>query len=646
MFQATVGLSQNLSSLVGRQGELHLTSDTDKVVVHDGKTKGGLQLANVKQGSGVPTTKPDHIGQFYVNTSSRTLFISVGTASAASWVEVKGNTSGGGGWLPTGDTGLVGPNDIENEAITDALIAASAITTNKIAPAAVTAPAIAPISIDGSKLQNNIIGTQHVIAGAITANEIASNTITANEIAANTLTANEIAGETITANELAANTITGDKIAGNTITGSLIQANTITAANLVAGTLTSASGVFGDISVSDLAAGNITVNGIYLGTGSQFLIDGVTKRISIDDNQTTPVRRVNLGQIAVGDSDWGIEIFDASGNLILGTSGLGNGVVAASNILANTITANEIAVGTITANEIAAGTITANELAANTITGNEIAAATITGANIVTGSLSGNLIQAGTITGDKLVAGTITANEIGANEILGSNIAGNTITANKLNVSNLAAISANLGTITAGDISALNISADQITAGILSGREIRSAANAGNAGGIIIGSGNDTALQIINPQGAVIAEFGQGTATTSGEQCWIANALWADNLIGRSQVTLANGAKLAYAGTDLTSGSTWIRGVDTDQPVVAAAFRLNGEQFINSSGSNVAYRNEQGNGSHVFYDKRGNILMMLDDRYESGANNNSMRLWLGGSMKRVFVDSGGYVRAA
>jgi hypothetical protein len=162
---------------------------------------------------------------------------------------------------------------------------------------------------------------------------------------------------------------------------------------------------------------------------------------------------------------------------------------------------------------------------------------------------------------------------------------------------------------------------------------------------VIIGSGNDTAIQVYNSQGIVIAEFGQATSTYSGEQCWIENELWADTLIGRSQVSLSTGAKLAYSGTDLTSGATWIRGVDTDQQITGASFRLNGLSWVQVNGSNVNYRNEQGNGSHVFYDNAGTLQMMLDDRSVSGASNNSMRLRLGGSLKRVFLDANGFVRA-
>lgn len=71
-----------------------------------------------------------------------------------------------------------------------------------------------------------------------------------------------------------------------------------------------------DLSVAKLLAGVITASNIFLGAESRVHLDGQNNRIVVTDANNTI--RVILGKLAGG---YGIEIYDASGTLILGSGG-------------------------------------------------------------------------------------------------------------------------------------------------------------------------------------------------------------------------------------------------------------------------------------------------------------------------------------
>lgn len=91
--------------------------------------------------------------------------------------------------------GTIGTGNINNDAVTNALIATDAVNQDSIAANSVTAV--------------------EIVAGSITATEIAANTITANKIAANTITASQVAANTLTAAQIQASSITVDKLSGD-----------------------------------------------------------------------------------------------------------------------------------------------------------------------------------------------------------------------------------------------------------------------------------------------------------------------------------------------------------------------------------------------------------------------------------------------
>ena len=110
-----------------------------------------------------------------------------------------------GGNLQVGSVGTV---NIDNDAVTNALIATDAVNNDSIAANAVTAVSI--------------------LAGTITANEIASNTITANQIAANAITASEILADAVTADKINVTTLAAINANMGTITAGSISSALIT----------------------------------------------------------------------------------------------------------------------------------------------------------------------------------------------------------------------------------------------------------------------------------------------------------------------------------------------------------------------------------------------------------------------------------
>lgn len=95
-----------------------------------------------------------------------------------------------------------------------------------------------------------------------------------------------------------------------------------TQANMVVGTanigtLAVKSAHIDTMSASKLIAGIIKATGIYLGATQNVLIDGMNERITVKD--TSGNTRVILGKLQTG---WGIEIYDALGNLQLGSGGI------------------------------------------------------------------------------------------------------------------------------------------------------------------------------------------------------------------------------------------------------------------------------------------------------------------------------------
>lgn len=82
------------------------------------------------------------------------------------------------------------------------------------------------------------------------------------------------------------------------------------------------SGKIANLTVSKLLAGVIEAAGIYVGSSQRIHIDGTNQKITISDGTRDRVILGNLG------SGWGIEIYDASGDVILDSGGVSADMVS------------------------------------------------------------------------------------------------------------------------------------------------------------------------------------------------------------------------------------------------------------------------------------------------------------------------------
>lgn len=220
-----------------------------------------------------------------------------------------------------------------------------------------------------------------------------------------------------------------------------------------------------NLNVGKLEAGNIGANNIYLGSGTNFELDGVNRRMRItDDNGTL---RLEMGELGAGSTNYGLDIYDASGDLIVGANGLGVSVVGGTQITNGAISAAAGHISDLSADDITTGTMTAGAInAAFTNVYN------LNASNIRTGTLSANRIDTsaifiGNLNGAGSLAQQNSVDQYDITSIDGGVIVTNTVTADALFVDNLGAISANLGFITAGSINSITIDSSTITGGTI-----------------------------------------------------------------------------------------------------------------------------------------------------------------------------------
>lgn len=178
------------------------------------------------------------------------------------------------------------------------------------------------IILDTTGLGSDVVDTAQIVADAVTTAEILDNTIVAGNIAVGTITATEITG-------------------------------------------TSLSAIYADM-------GTLTA-GLARDASSTFVADFTNALLTVTDTQGSPVARVLVGKLGEAAADYGIEVYDSSGTLILGATGLGTDVVGAVQIdSATDLTLNSL---TTTAGvtvgsglTVSAGTLAAQALTATTIT--------------------------------------------------------------------------------------------------------------------------------------------------------------------------------------------------------------------------------------------------------------------------------------
>lgn len=161
-----------------------------------------------------------------------------------------------------------------------------------------------------------------------------------------------------------------------------------------------------NLSVAKLTSGTISAGSIFIGN-DRLRLEGDQTRMRVID--TLGVERVRIGKLAEGAQNYGIEIRDASGALILGATGLGLNVVGSGQLLNQSIDGSKIALNAISAELIAAGSITASKIQSSAITSAAIAAGAITADKIAVASLSAISSNIGTMT-----AGILQGNGVSA----------------------------------------------------------------------------------------------------------------------------------------------------------------------------------------------------------------------------------------
>lgn len=154
-------------------------------------------------------------------------------------------------------------------------------------------------------------------------------------------------------------------------------------------------------SVAKLTAGTILADGIFVG-GEQIELDGTATQIVVRDDQTVPQDRVTIGRLGAGDSNYGIQIRDASGNLILSSGSSAN----ISGTFVTNLNASNITAGTIGAAYIGAGTIDATKLNVAELSAISANLGTVTAGSMSAVSISSATFSSGTITGGSISGAT------------------------------------------------------------------------------------------------------------------------------------------------------------------------------------------------------------------------------------------------
>lgn len=207
-----------------------------------------------------------------------------------------------------------------------------------------------------------------------------------------------------------------------TIEGDHIRANSIVASHLTTGELITNTAQIGDavitnanianLSAGKIASGTITADDIYLGANNRFSLDASTNRLTVNDGTYD---RVKLG--GLGGGQFGIEIYNASGDPVLTSGGVPASAVSGLGAFASLdqLTAANIstymasaAIGSAYIDDLAVTSAKIENLAVDTI---KIANAAVTNTvfvqafDVVPVSITtpNAVLSASTVTGDGVV---------------------------------------------------------------------------------------------------------------------------------------------------------------------------------------------------------------------------------------------------
>lgn len=312
-----------------------------------------------------------------------------------------------------GTTAQIASGDLLDGAVLQAKLADAAVITSKLANLAVDTTKLANLAVEASKLASG-----SVVAGKIAANAIVAGDGVIANAAIGTALIQDAAIQSAKIGDL--QVLTG-KIADLAVTTAKLNDLAVTNAKIADATIDNAK--IANLSASKITAGTIAAAAVYLGQ-NQIELDGTNAVILVRDQQGSPVTRVRIGKLGAGQSDYGITIYDASGNLIVGNGGLGNNVVGSAQIINAAILNAAIANAAVDDAKIAnvsAGKINAGDIATARLQVNAANAVNAGSVQITPGMIQ---VSGSTTLADWRYAGDTT-------QIDGGDIAANTIAVNK-----------------------------------------------------------------------------------------------------------------------------------------------------------------------------------------------------------------------
>lgn len=201
--------------------------------------------------------------------------------------------------------------------------------------------------INTAKIEDLAVNTAKITDAAILTAKIADAQITTAKVALAAITAALIGDAQITTAKIADLAVTNAKV------------NTLAADKLTAGTITA---------LLKIAANNIE-------------LDGVNNVIIIRDSQGSPIIRVKIGQLAGGSGDFGVIIYNSSGNVMWSSLDNGAQSLGIKDLAVLTDKLNDLAVATA---KIANNAVTANAAYGSGVVGyvNNTTSYTDTGATV------------------------------------------------------------------------------------------------------------------------------------------------------------------------------------------------------------------------------------------------------------------------
>ncbi|TVQ98314.1 MAG: tail fiber domain-containing protein [Deltaproteobacteria bacterium] len=247
------------------------------------------------------------------------------------------------------------------DTITEFELAENSVTQTVLAPGAVDTINVADEAITAIQLRDGSVTALKILDGEVTELKLAEGSVTTTRLA-------EGAVETINIDEGA---ITAPLFAAGAVLAGIINAGRINAAHVQAGSLTAEelnatnlSGLFADL-------GEITA-GILRSADMDFFIDLDNSVATVVDDQAVPVTRVRWGRLGSGPEDYGLEIRNSDGDIVIDATGLGLNVVGTLQIADGAIITDKIGSRQITGEEIALETIRVENLEAGVIDALEI----------------------------------------------------------------------------------------------------------------------------------------------------------------------------------------------------------------------------------------------------------------------------------